>query len=39
MDQYASAEDWLAGLLEELDPALWTGVDLWLDAWLEGDLL
>ena len=39
MDQFASTYESLAGLLDELDPALWTGVDLWLEVWHEGDLL
>lgn len=37
MDQYASMEECLAGLLEELDPALWKGLELWLGPWLGGE--
>lgn len=37
MDHVNTVDDYVEGLLEELEPALWTGLDLWLAGWAEGE--
>lgn len=35
MDHWLAAQVGAEILLEELDPALWLGIDIWLGAWDE----